>query len=194
LAWEASVRCKDGHAQVNLLLNRASPWLDVDSYLPYEGKVVIHNKTARSLSLRVPRWVDRSAVKVAVGAGTLKPVWLNRYLLVGSIRADDVITITFPMVTTTEKYSVKWRQTEFWQECTNPRQSWSNDNPTVYTMTFKGNTLVDVSPRDQGKGIPLYRRNALRDGAAAPMKTVTRFVPDVCVESDASAGGEMGGN
>ena len=37
----------DGHAQVNLLLNRASPWLDVDSYLPYEGKVVIHNKTAQ---------------------------------------------------------------------------------------------------------------------------------------------------
>ena len=32
-AWEAIVRCKEGNAQVHLLLNRASPWLDIDSYL-----------------------------------------------------------------------------------------------------------------------------------------------------------------
>ncbi len=34
-AWDAIVRCTDGHARVQLLLNRASPWLDIDSYLPY---------------------------------------------------------------------------------------------------------------------------------------------------------------
>ena len=130
--------------------------------LPYEGKVVIHNKMAKSLSVRIPRWVDRSAVKVQAGGRTLTPPWLNRYLLVGSINAGAVITITFPMVTTTEKYSLKWRQTEFWQECSLPHPSWSNDHPAVYTMTFKGNTLVDISPRDSGKGIPLYRRDALR--------------------------------
>ena len=27
----------------NLLLNRASPWMDIDSYIPYEGKVVLKN-------------------------------------------------------------------------------------------------------------------------------------------------------
>ena len=31
---------------MNLLLNRASPWIDVDSYLPYEGRVQLKNKTA----------------------------------------------------------------------------------------------------------------------------------------------------
>jgi len=36
--------------------------------------------------------------------------------------------------------------------------------------------LVDVAPRDAGEGIPLYQRNAQRDGTVAPMKTVTRFV------------------
>ncbi len=138
--------------------------------------MVIRNKTAKSLSVRVPRWVDRAAVKVETRGRTLTPSWLNRYLLLGAINAGDVITITFPMVTTTEKYSLKWRQTEFWQECSLPRPSWSNDRPTVYAMTFKGNTLVDVSPRDRGKGIPLYRRNALRDGTKAPMRTLTRFV------------------
>ena len=187
LAWEAIVRCKDGRAQVNLLLNRASPWLDVDSCLPYQGKVVIRNKTAKSLSVRIPRWVDRAAVEVKAGGQMLIPSWLNRYLLLGAINAGDVITITFPMVTTTEKYSLKWRQTEFWQECSLPRPSWSNDRPMVYTMTFKGNTLVDISPRDRGKGIPLYQRNALRAGTEAPMRTVTRFVADTWLESDAAS-------
>jgi hypothetical protein len=175
-AWEATVRCRDGHAQVNLLLNRASAWLDVDSYLPYEGKVVIRNKTAKSLSVRIPRCVNLAAVGFKVNGRTRTPSWLNRYLLAGSITAGDVITITFPMVITTEKYSLKWRLTEFWQECSLPRPTWSNDKPIVYTMTFKGNTLVDVSPRDAGKGIPLYRRQALCTRDQAPMKTLTRFV------------------
>ena len=52
-AWESIVRARR-ERQVNLLLNRASPWLDVDSYMPYEGKVVIHNKTAKSLALAYP--------------------------------------------------------------------------------------------------------------------------------------------
>ena len=126
-------------------------------------------------------------VTVTVGGERRTPVWLNRYLLLGSTRAGDVITITFPMVTTTEKYSLKWRQTEFWQECSLPYRSWSNDHPTVYATTFKGNTLVDVSPRDGGKGIPLYRRDALRSGTKAPVKTVTRFVANVWLEGDGAS-------
>ncbi len=37
--WESIVRAdENGHATINLLLNRASRWLDIDSYLPYEAK------------------------------------------------------------------------------------------------------------------------------------------------------------
>ena len=66
-AWEGIVRCRDGkNAQVNLLLNRASPWLDVDSYLPYEGKAVIKNKTAQRISIRIPSWIDRRSLRLDV--------------------------------------------------------------------------------------------------------------------------------
>jgi len=184
LAWKAIVRCKDGNAQINLLLNRASPWLDIDSYLPYEGKVVIHNKTARRLAVRIPLWADREAVRATIGAAPASFYWLNNTIVFDAIRPKDEIAVTFPMVTSVEKYTQKWRNDQFWWEVTDhpvdydPNADWSNPNPITYTMTFKGNTLVDVSPRDPGKGLPLYQRNAERDGTAAPMKTVQRFVAD----------------
>ena len=36
-AWEGIVRCCAGMATVNLLLNRSSPWLDIDSHCHLSG-------------------------------------------------------------------------------------------------------------------------------------------------------------
>ena len=47
-AWSKIIEPRGEAVQVNLLLNRVSPWMDIDSYLPYEGKVVLHNKTAKA--------------------------------------------------------------------------------------------------------------------------------------------------
>ncbi|MFO1094303.1 MAG: hypothetical protein U0992_13505 [Planctomycetaceae bacterium] len=47
-AWHGITRFDQGVATVNLFLNRASPWMDIDSHLPYAGKVVLHNKTAHT--------------------------------------------------------------------------------------------------------------------------------------------------
>jgi hypothetical protein len=175
-AWESIVRCRDESAQVNLLLNRASPWLDVDSYLPYEGKVVVRNKTARSLAVRIPRWVDKSAVAASINRQAAPGEWIGNCLTFARISPGDEITITFPMVTATEKYTLKWKHTDHWMESTDPGRRWSNPNPTVYTMTFKGNTLVDVMPREEGPGYPLYQRAGQRDSTAAPTKVLRRFV------------------
>ena len=172
------MRCVDGDARVQLLLNRASPWLDINAYLPYEGKVVIRNKTARRLSVRIPRWANKAAVEVRVGEQKAAPAWLGNYVILDSIRPGDRITITFPMVTTIERHSLKWRLNEFWRETTFIGPEWSNPNPITYTMTFKGNTLVEVSPRDPGKGLPLYQRQGMLEGTVAPMKRVTRFVAE----------------
>ncbi len=53
-AWEAITRYRDGIAQVNLLLNRASGWLDIESHIPYEGKVVLRNKACNGIHIRMP--------------------------------------------------------------------------------------------------------------------------------------------
>ncbi len=178
-AWEAIVRCTNGTAQVNLLLNRASAWVDVESCLPYEGKVVLKNKTAHRISVRVPLWVDRKAVHAEVNGEPASVFWLGQYMVFDALKAKDEVTITFPVTESTESYTLKWKQTEFWKESTNPGSSWEPlKEPARYTCKFRGNTLVDISPRDEGNGLPLYRRDSLK-AATTPTHAVTRFVPTV---------------
>jgi DUF1680 family protein len=172
-AWESIVRYNQGLAQVNLLLNRASRWVDVDSYLPYEGKVVLKNKTAEKLSVRIPLWADKRAVRCQVNGANLPVTWLGNYVLVDRVSPGDKVTITFPMVETTEYYT-------------------DRSYGTRYTCRFKGNTLIDISPRaekfnwtkitsddgtssETGKGYPMYQRDFYKRDKA-PMKKVTRYV------------------
>ena len=57
--WESMVTHNNGRFQVNLLLNRASRWADVYSYIPYEGRVDLKMKLdCQSVRLRVPEWVE----------------------------------------------------------------------------------------------------------------------------------------
>ena len=153
--WEAIVRFSDGVAQVNLLLNRASPWLDVDSYLPYQGKVVIRNKAAGGLHLRIPMWANKEEVVCRVGEVEVQPIWLGNYLVIDSLKKGDVITCEFPVEETTEQFKIRDQR---------------------FTCQFRGNTLVDISPRPETKGYPLYTRREKYRSVEAPMKTVRRYV------------------
>ena len=84
--------------------------------------------------------------------------------------------IEFPMVETTEKYTLKWKENDFWKENTNPGSTWEPlEEPDVFTCKFKGNTLVEISPRPDRPGYPLYKRNYLRSNKAK-MKKVRRFI------------------
>ena len=44
-----------------------------------------------------------------------------------------------------------------------------------FTCHFKGNTLIDISPRDTGLGYPLYERDHFKKDKA-PVKKVKRYV------------------
>jgi len=161
-AWESIVRFKDGVAHVNLLLNRASPWLDVDSYLPYEGKIVIENKKARKLVVRIPRWVDRKALTCTVNQERANPFWAGSYLVFDNLRPKDMVTIEFPMMEETVKYVHPFDK--------------------EYTISFKGNTVVDIAPRETNPtAYPLYLRDHFKQNTA-PMKKVTRYVSPVVLD------------
>src|SRR5262249_33303385 len=126
-AWHGITRFDQGIATVNLFLNRASSWMDVDSYLPYEGKVVLRNKQATSANVRVPAWVESSNLKTFVNDRETKPSRVGNYLLFQQLKKGDELRLEFPVPATTDKYTIAGKQ---------------------YTLTFRGSTLVDISPRD----------------------------------------------
>lgn len=192
-AWEGIVRYDDGVARVNLLLNRASPWLDIDSYLPYEGKVVIRNKTAKTMFVRIPRWADQNKVSVEVNGKSRPRIWMGRYLYLDGVKAGDVVRVDFPMAESKETYTLKARPGDHWWEGTAPgsniagfRDGPQGGGPSSepwprFTFSLKGNTVVDVSPRPDGPGYPLYQR-AHYQRTEAPMKQVSRYVSQTVVK------------
>ena len=182
-AWEAIVRHEKTSrtAQVNLLLNRASPWLDIDSYLPYEGKVVIHNKTAKNLALRIPRWVDRKALRIETNGRPASFFWTGNYCVLSGLAAKDEITVRFPVAQTAEQYTLKWNRAEIWQEGTNPSNLRPMGKPETFTLHMKGNTLVDISLRRQNPAYPSFLRDHYK-ATAAPLRKVRRFVADGLIQ------------
>ena len=142
-AWEAITRRSGEDGQVNLLLNRASPWLDVNSYLPCEGRVEIRNKTCRRISVRVPSWVRANEVQLRVNDADRPVRMVGRYLAVDEVKGQDVIRIDFPI------------GTEAFQRTAHAKTA----DETLYTITARGNTILDIRPRDENPlHYPLYRR------------------------------------
>jgi hypothetical protein len=156
-AWDGITRFHDKTATVNLFLNRASAWLDIDSYLPYTGKVVLHNKLASSVVVRVPAWLDQNAISIAVNGKAIAAIFTGRYLMLEKLAPKDVITLTFPLKDSVEKDTM---------------------SGTTYTIRFRSSTVVDISPRANGShSYPLYLRGAFTSGDA-PMRLKRRFVSD----------------
>ena len=151
-AWDSIVTKDNGDVRVNLHLNRASRWLDVDSYLPYEGKVVLKIKDAPRVAVRIPQWTDANQVSCQVNGKDLPLDWDGSYIQINELKSGDQVTIQFPMRETTVIQRI-------------------SDVP--YKLKLKGNTVVDIDPK--GKIYPLYQRDHyLKD--KAPMKKVSRFV------------------
>jgi hypothetical protein len=162
-AWEGALRCNGDSAQVNLLVNRASRLADVDSYLPYEGKVVIHNKRARRVSVRILSWMDRKCLKATVAGQPRQLGWVGNYLLFDYLKPDDRIILEFPVPESKVSYTAH-------------RRVWRHEK--IFTYTFRGSTVVGVSPRDENpRNIPIYERSVLRQ-SQAPMKKIMRYAPD----------------
>lgn len=154
--WNRMIEYKDDQFRVHLLMNRASAWADIHSYIPYEGRVDLKIKrSCRNVQLRAPEWVESSSPELAckVNDGNRGVTWDGRYVNIGRVRAGDRVLMTFPM-----------RQ-EIVQE---------NIGPVKYTLALKGNTVVSINPK--GKNVPLYQSRERYRSNQAPFREVTRFV------------------
>ena len=133
--WDHILKYEGGTLRVNLLLDRASPRADIESYIPYEGRVDLRLKDACELKVRIPEWAEREETACAVNGERQRPGWDGRYAQVGAVKPDDVVTLTWPIA-----------------ERTVEERIWGID----YTLVIKGNDVVFMDP--PGKNYPFYQR------------------------------------
>jgi hypothetical protein len=152
--WEHIVTYSPGTLRVNLLLNRASEWADVDSHLPYVGRVDVRLKRDLRPLIRIPKWVAVHEVRCVVNGKQTTSQWEGRCISPGDLNAGDLLTVSFPLEERTidEKIGEEYCQ-----------------------LTLKGSTVVAIEP--VAPRYPYYQRAVYRE-TTTRWKRAERFVPD----------------
>ena len=150
--WDNILGFEKGTLRVNLLLNRVSPWADVESYIPYEGRVDIKVKKPCKLSVRIPEWVKPEETVCNLNGQARELGWDGRYAQVREVKAGDVVALTFPISERTVKESMVG---------------------VDFTLIIKGNTVVFIDP--PGEHHPFYQRAHYRENRVRWVKR-PRFV------------------
>ena len=153
--WERMIGFKNNTLTLHLLLNRASPWADVDSYIPYEGQVDVKMKASCDLEVRIPEWVKPGEVSASVNDESRPLAFQGRYALIGSDNAEDLVTVTFPILERTVETTI---------------------GEVPYSLIIKGNDVVSIDP--PGKWYPFYQRAKYRENQVRWV-TRERFVPAI---------------
>jgi hypothetical protein len=183
-AWEGILRENGETATVNLLLNRAGRLVDIDSWIPYEGKVEIINKHASRILVRIPGWVKLSEVAFFVESGGCSPihgapqapVMAGRYAIFDAIQPGSILRLTFPIKEYEASYTVSFR----------------THSEKTHRIQFRGSTVVDISDKDKRPtSYHLYLRDELKSGGPTPMdgkasttlRELTRFVADKVIRN-----------
>ena len=160
-AWDSITRLDDGVASVNLFLNRASPWLDVHSYLPYEGRVVLVNKQATTVSVRIPAWLRRSKLLSYMNESPATPAMAGGRATFFGLSPGDTIRIEFPVSDSQERYTI---------------------GKIEYLAEFRGADVVHVRPQEergdeQQNLYPFFFRDHYKR-TKAPMRRTELFVAE----------------
>ncbi|QHQ61017.1 hypothetical protein Ana3638_09755 [Anaerocolumna sedimenticola] len=147
--WNNIVTEERGRVSVNMLLNKASKWVDVYSYLPHEGKVELTAKTdMKELCIRIPEYVPYGAVTVKRSTGgeeksinARQLPWVkNCFIKLQDVRQDEEIEVQFPVIM---------------------RKTIETAVDDVYETNWAGDNVISISP--SGVYYPLYKDIKLLD-------------------------------
>jgi hypothetical protein len=144
-AWEGILRVDGDTGEVNLWMNRRSPWLDVWSSLPYEGRLTLQNKDLNSVAIRKPAWVRRSDVRCRMNGSDVEGRWVGNRLVLGSLKGNERIEVSVPLEEETSTHTLV--------NLNSPE-----DSKEQYRCVFKGGSAISVEetvPGGQPNG-PYY--------------------------------------
>lgn len=152
--WDRIVTREAGPLNVNLLLNRASPWADVDSYVPCVGQVDIRIKEPVTLRVRLPEWAQPADLVTRVDETVRETTQQGRYFVVGEVAPGQTVSLSFPLPNRTELVHIEKRP---------------------YTLKRRGNDVIAIDP--PGRYLPLYQRQLYASGSPR-FRRVERFIPE----------------
>jgi hypothetical protein len=138
--WKNMLDFSKGRLRVNLLLNRASTWADIHSYIPYEGQVDVKVKKDLELEVRIPEWTQPGEVTCSINRVRMEISFNGRYAVVGDVKSGDKVSLMFPISERTVR---------------------TNLGGKPFTLVLKGNEVVFMDP--PGKYYPLYQRDHYRE-------------------------------
>jgi hypothetical protein len=182
--WDSIVEQKGDELYVNLPMNRASPWADVHSYLPYEGKLVVRMKgekkavktfsdlmldegsSSRDVLIRIPDWTNWNEVTCSVNGEKKDNAWEGDRIRISGVGDKDRVVVEFPVRERTIPTTIN---REFLWE---PRRTADPKAGGDLEVTIRGNTIVALNP---DASLPLAHQAKYRSDKA-PLKKVERFV------------------
>lgn len=174
-AWEAILRRKDWGAEINLWLNRRSPWVDVSSHLPHAGRLEILNKGMPQISVRKPGWANASAIRCTVDGRGAHPEWIGNRMVFRGLAGRERIVLEVPVVTEETEYTVAYLQKR--DACMHR-----------YRCAFRGHTAVGVTriplpddPPDRD-WYRVFRREAMKTDKAPLMRVPDYVHPEAVVK------------
>lgn len=140
-AWKYAQQTDENGVTVYLPIDSESTEAKVETELPNKGKIKIKMNISAPIKVRVPAWVDRNKVTLAVNGEKREFDWCgtaNNYVPVNDTLPGDEITVEYPLV-------------EFYQKVT---VNYFEQEPKDYTYHWVGNSVVGVEPK--GEFLPLY--------------------------------------
>ena len=146
LLWHYAVTKKQESVYVNLLFSRDTQWAQIDSFLPYQGKVAVRIIDAENLYIRVPDWANRSEVSATLNDSDIPLSWQGTFVKFSSVKKGDTASVSFPVPIKKERENIK---------------TWG------YEIEWKGDTVLAIDP--PGTLYPLYQREDFRR-PSAPLK------------------------
>jgi hypothetical protein len=164
-AWEGITRRSGDTGIINMWLNRRSPWLDVWSWLPYQGKLEVRNKGMKQIVVRKPSWARASEITFRINSKLARPAWVGDRVLFTNLRGNEELSFELPVKVDKASYSLV-----------------NLNDPThpdgVYECEFKGHTAVRVTRVEAGAdpGEQNWYRLFRRDGMLAS-ETPKRLMP-----------------
>ncbi len=92
---------------VNLGLSRQSPWGEVVSFFPQQGRLTVVPTVEDTFYLRPPHWVPRSQVSAFVGNERIPGVWSGDYIRFDA-KPGQELTITYPLISFSHEVAGLW--------------------------------------------------------------------------------------